>query len=392
VKCRAVDRRRRNKEKWIVDEAEEVSFLIGDIYDASLDPALWPSVFKKTGEYVGGRAVCLHAQDIVGKKSNLYFASGYAPDFEQLYIEKYFKLNPVFPIANFFDVEKPVSVPDCMPRDEFCRSQFAREWIAPQGYIDIRFSNIEKTSNSSAVFSVMRHFTDGFADDAMCRRFALVVPHIRRALLIGKVIDLHKVEAAALADSLDALVSGMFIVDAMGRIVHTNISGSAMVAEANVLRAPNGRLGATDPAADQTLIDIFTAAGGGDAALGRRGIAVPLKARNADRYVAHVLPLTSGARRNAGVSYGAVAAVFVRKAALDLPSPPVAMAQEFQLTPAELRVLFFIIDLGGVSEVAEVLGIAEATVKTHLHRVFEKTGAGRQADLVKLVAGYCVAP
>ena len=376
----------------VVNEAEEASLLIGDVYDASLDPALWPGVFKQTCDYVGGRAACLHSQDIVGKKSNLYFASGYEPEFERLYIEKYFKINPVFPAANFFDVERSLGVTDCIPREEFCRTQFAREWIAPQGYIDIRFSNVEKSVNSSAVFSVMRHFTDGFADDAMCRRFALVVPHVRRALLIGKVIDLHKVEAAALADSLDALVSGMFIVDAMGRIVHTNISGSAMVAEANVLRAPNGRLSATDPAADQTLIDIFTAAGGGDAALGRRGISVPLKARNAERYVAHVLPLTSGARRNAGVSYGAVAAVFVRKAALDLPSPPVAMAQEFQLTPAELRVLFFIIDLGGVSEVAEVLGIAEATVKTHLHRVFEKTGAGRQADLVKLVAGYCVAP
>jgi DNA-binding CsgD family transcriptional regulator len=375
-----------------VNEAEEVSALIGDIYDASLDPAQWPNVFKQTCEYVGGSAACLHSQDIVGKKSNLYFASGYEPDFEQTYIEKYFKINPIYPTANFFEIERSVSLADCIPRNEFCRTQFAREWILPQGYVDFRFSNIEKTANSSAVFSVMRHSSMGVADDEMCRRFALVVPHVRRSLLIGKVIDLHKVEAAALADSLDALVSGMFIVDGTGRIVHVNASGGAMVAEANVLRAPSGRLAATEPAADQVLLDIFTSAGGGDAALGRRGVAVPLKARDGERYVAHVLPLTSGARRQAGVSYGAVAAVFVRKAALDLPSAPVAMAQEFQLTPAELRVLFFIIDVGGVSEVAEVLGVAEATVKTHLHRLFEKTGAGRQADLVKLVAGYCAAP
>ena len=39
-------------------------------------------------------------------------------------------------------------------------------------------------------------------------------------------------------------------------------------------------------------------------------------------------------------------------------------------------------------EVAEVLGVADTTVKTHLGRVYEKTGAGRQADLVKLVAGF----
>ena len=43
---------------------------------------------------------------------------------------------------------------------------------------------------------------------------------------------------------------------------------------------------------------------------------------------------------------------------------------------------------GGVPETSETLGIAETTVKTHLYRVFSKTGASRQADLVKLAAGF----
>ena len=55
-------------------------------------------------------------------------------------------------------------------------------------------------------------------------------------------------------------------------------------------------------------------------------------------------------------------------------------------------VLFSIIEMDSVSEVARVLGIVEATVRTHLHRLFEKTATARQADLVKLVAGYCAAP
>jgi predicted ArsR family transcriptional regulator len=41
-----------------------------------------------------------------------------------------------------------------------------------------------------------------------------------------------------------------------------------------------------------------------------------------------------------------------------------------------------------VPETARALGVTEATVKTHLHRLFGKTGAVRQADLVKLVAGF----
>ena len=113
-----------------------------------------------------------------------------------------------------------------------------------------------------------------------------------------------------------------------------------------------------------------------------------LNTRDGERYVAHVLPLTSGARRRAGTSYQAVAALFVHKAALDRPSPPEAIAKAYRLTPMELRVLLAVVEVGGVPEVAEALGIAETTVKTHLGHVYEKTGAGRQADLVKLIAGF----
>jgi DNA-binding CsgD family transcriptional regulator len=62
--------------------------------------------------------------------------------------------------------------------------------------------------------------------------------------------------------------------------------------------------------------------------------------------------------------------------------------QTYKLTPAELRVLLGIVEVGGVPDVAASLGVAETTIKTHLGRVFEKTGTSRQADLVKLVAGF----
>jgi DNA-binding CsgD family transcriptional regulator len=110
--------------------------------------------------------------------------------------------------------------------------------------------------------------------------------------------------------------------------------------------------------------------------------------RSGERYIAHVLPLTAGLRRRASASYAATAALFVHPAALPVASPPAAIAKVYRLTPTELRVLLAIVEVGGVPEVAEALGVAESTVKTHLGRVYEKTGASRQADLVKLVAGF----
>lgn len=111
-------------------------------------------------------------------------------------------------------------------------------------------------------------------------------------------------------------------------------------------------------------------------------------ASDSERHVAHVLPLMSGARRHASASFAATAALFVHKAALDTPSPPEAIAKAYKLTPTELRVLLAIVEVGGVPEVAEALGVSPETVKTHLGRLYEKSGVRRQADLVKLVAGF----
>jgi DNA-binding CsgD family transcriptional regulator len=113
---------------------------------------------------------------------------------------------------------------------------------------------------------------------------------------------------------------------------------------------------------------------------------VQLTARNGDQFVTHVLPLTTGARRRAGIPYSAVAAVFVQRAGNDTPPSLDALAARYQLTPSELRVLIAIIDIGGVPEVAAALHLSQATVRTHLRHVFEKTGVRRQADLVKLIA------
>lgn len=80
--------------------------------------------------------------------------------------------------------------------------------------------------------------------------------------------------------------------------------------------------------------------------------------------------------------------MFVRKAELELPHPVEALAKRYGLTAAEMRILFAIVEIGGVPDVANMLGISQATVKTHLQRIFDKTDTARQADLVKIVAGF----
>jgi DNA-binding CsgD family transcriptional regulator len=371
-----------------MSEAERLSLLIGEIYDAALDPARWPRVQGQVCEFVHGQASTLYWQDAVRQTGNVYYQVGISSDYERLYFEKYIAMNPLYPALTFFEAGEVHTVADVLPYDEMRKTLFYKEWLRPQGLLDVAFSNLEKSVSSSVVFTVVRRERDGTFDDEMLKNLRLVMPHIRRAALIGKVIDLKTMEAASMADSLDGIVAGMFIVDANAHIAHANASGLAMLAEGSLLRSQSGKLAANDADVERALHKVFAAASNGDVAVGARGVAVPLTAQDGERYVAHALPLTAGARRLAGIAYAATTAVFVCKTALNLPSPMETVAKLYQLTPSEIRVLLAVVEAGGVPAVADALGLSKETVKTHLNNVFAKTGTNRQADLVKLVAGY----
>jgi DNA-binding CsgD family transcriptional regulator len=371
----------------LMDDGEQLSALIGSIYDAALDATLWTHVLTKIADFVGGRAGGLLSKDCLSKLGNAHFHIGVDPSYMQRYMETYANFDPMATLP-FFDVEEIVSTPDLVPYDEFCEGRFYQEWAKPQGFVDAANAVLEKSVTSCAYLSIIRGESQGMVNEDMRRRMALIVPHVRRAVLIGKVIDLRRAEAATFADVTDGLGAGIFLVEASARIVHANIAGHLILRAGDILRAAGGRLVAVDTPTDQALRETFAAAGNGDDALGVMGIAIPLIAPDGEYYVGHVLPLTAGKRRSAGVRYDAVAALFVRKAALTTPSPPEVIAKIYKLTPTELRVLLAIVEVGGVPEVAVALGVAETTVKTHLSRLFDKTGTGRQADLVKLVAGF----
>jgi DNA-binding CsgD family transcriptional regulator len=372
-----------------MDETETLAALIGDIYDAALDPTLWVDVLGKTKGFIGGQAASLGWKDAVTKRGDTYHDDdGISPHYRRLYFDKYIKMDPCTTGQFFADIGEPVATQDLIPYDELIQTRAYKEWSRPQGLVDCAMALLDKSATNMSFLAVFRHQRHGLIDDEARRRMRLVVPHFRRSVLIGKVLDHQKAEAASLSDTLDGISAGMFLIDAAGRIIHANTAGHMMLSGADVLHAEGRRLILNDPHANQVLADTFATAGHGDAAVGIKGVAVPLVARDGERHVAHVLPLTSGVRRRAGTSYAAVAALFVHKAALDTPSPPEMIAKAYKLTPMELRVLLAIVEVGGVAEVAEALGIAETTVKTHLGRVFKKTDTGRQADLAKLVAGY----
>jgi DNA-binding CsgD family transcriptional regulator/PAS domain-containing protein len=372
-----------------MQESEQLSNLIADIYDTVLDKSLWPAALKKATGFIQGEASAIFWNDAASDSGDVFFDDGgISPEYRRLYFEKYVALNPTTTIRFFTEIGEPTATADLVPYDEFLQTRFYREWAKPQGLVDFVSVFLEKAAPKAAMFGVFRHERQGIVDPQTRQRVRLVAPHIQRAVLISKVIDLKQVEAASLAQAFDGLRAGVILVDCEGRVLHANAAAHVILGEGRVLRVTQGRLVSGDARTDSDLRTIFAAAAQGDSAGGAKEIPLPVTPETTEPYIAHILPLVAGERRHAALRYAATAAVFVHKAALEAFSPPAVMAETFKLTMTELRVLFAIVEVGGVPEVAQVLGIAPSTVRTHLSRVYEKTGVGRQADLVKLVAGF----
>jgi DNA-binding CsgD family transcriptional regulator len=180
----------------------------------------------------------------------------------------------------------------------------------------------------------------------------------------------------------------VIFVDDMLRVVQVNRSAETMLAQGDPVRVESGRLVVRSDAANTALAAAVSDARD-ESGMAHRGIGIPLRRNDGEPCIIHVLPLTRGNLRP-GLSGGAVAALFISAVSSPRNLPTDAVAFLYDLTPAEAHI-FELICRGMTQErIADRLGIAGSTVKTHLRSVFAKTGCRRQVDLVKLGLGVAL--
>jgi hypothetical protein len=170
---------------------------VGDIYDAALDPSLWPRALQGVCGFVGGSMANIFWQDVIAKRAKRGFEWGNDPYYTELYMETYAKTNPLFPAAYHFPVGQVFCQCEVMSYDELHETRIYKEWMQPQGYVDFIGCHLEKSASACVPATVIRHERDGLVDDQAMARMRLIVPHIRRAALIGNVIDLKTYQAWA---------------------------------------------------------------------------------------------------------------------------------------------------------------------------------------------------
>ena len=161
---------------------------------------------------------------------------------KQLYVEKYEKLDPSTTAHVLGEIEETIATADFMALDDLQQTRFYQEWGRPQGLVDFATAVLDRTSTGAILLGVFRQHQHGLVDDDARWRMRQIVPHIRRAMLIGKALEFKTAEADAFAETLNGLSAGMFLVDQDGRIIHANASGHALLGEGAALYKASDRM------------------------------------------------------------------------------------------------------------------------------------------------------
>ena len=226
--------------------------------------------------------------------------------------------------------------------------------------------------------SVLRSAAQGPIRDDERRFFALLAPHVRAAVLTQ--IALQENAAALVAGALEAVSLAAFVCDFEGRVKAMSPLADALVGEGR-LKLREGRLAARHEADTRALAAMVH-----EAAFSRNSTRPPsptLVLRDlagADPLLVEVSPVAG----QHAFGFGVGALVVVRGGGQE---PRVARQARalFGLTPMESQVVAGLVAGRSPAAIAETLGVAVGTVRTHVRGAFEKVQVRSVGELVAAV-------
>lgn len=368
--------------------------LIGAIYDCVIEPELWPDTLTLLADSM--RCACssltrlerdgprlignIGSHHLDEKWRAMHTSNNYGADAA-------FFFDKAMAQAGF-DFDEPLVISRVLPPEVRAEMRVFKEWATPQGFCDGMSLVVLDTPSKLAMIDMIRHKSVGLFDDAAISLYRTLAPHLRRAVTISNVLDMQRLEAAALAETLEALSHPVVHVGEGGRILRATRAARKTLDDGRVVRGVDGRLAATHPVSQAKLQAAISAARSGATNNAAAEAVLLLPADEADAAaVASILPLALG-EVGTRLAPDAIAAVFIadRDSGFDLNARgrAAAFAALYGLTPAETRLLEKLGSGCSITEAAVHCEIEVTTARTHLARLFHKTGTSRQAELVAL--------
>lgn len=369
-----------------------LSRLVGMVYDCAFDPPRWHGALNAIRAELEFANAMLTVWRAPEGTTLLNVTSG----IEAAYVESLPRHGSEIVAQwggphriNGYEVGEPAVLSRDRPHSLTADTAYRREWIEPQGLSDFMAVAITREADAYCSVGFATHESRGRIGGRAIDAVRLLAPHIRRAVAVSRMLDMQTVAPGGLGVMLETLSVCAMLVDTELRVLGANRAAAMLIERRLELRVERGAIALRDTAAQTALRTAVLRGGMGDAAMGRRGMGIPIGRVAYNARLLTVMPLGNSPYRSQ-LSPPATAVVFVAQQPGPAPSPAEALAALFDLTPAETRVFSSIASGRSVVETADLLGVNVSTARSHLLRLFEKTQTRRQAELVRLAHSFAI--
>ena len=350
-------------------------------YEAAAEPGAWPGFMKRFTEAVSADSCVLQIHDLERHTSVILSGFGISSPFTKSYNEHYSKLNVWRERGRALYTAGRVNLgEEQCPRPLLERSEFYNDYLLRIGGEYSMGAVIAREKNQAPTLTALRGRGKHQFGEAEREIARFLLPHLGRAWTV-----LQRLELLSAGESvLDTLPLGVVYLKADARAIYWNRAADEIFRGNDGLCLRNGVLSAEDLRADAQLRKAVHDALSPGRPPGPASVAIPRVSLGRD-YQVVAAPIRGRSRQFVGTPQPLVV-VLITDPQRQKPASAGLLMQMYKLTPKEAALAAKLSEAKPVEQAAEELAITYETARTHLRRIFSKTGTSRQTELLLLMA------
>ena len=351
-------------------------------YEAATDRSRWNDFLRLFGEVVHAPSAVFLIHDKTRQKANASAVRGVDPGWVKSYQEYFVTINPWLegrPFRRGF-----VAVGEQILNDrELVRTEFYNDFLRPQDWFHSCAVLIAQDQSTRSEISAIRSRPAGGFNSDELALLEYLAPHLQCAVRIHNRIAGLESGLNAATGALDRFPTGIVVVGSDAKVILTNRAADAILQRGDGLLSRDGLRAASRQETAKLRNAIAAVCTQQDSGIPRSETVVRVyRPSGLKPYEVLVCPLPSQSSLRKG---GAAAALFITDPEEGATLDSRALHQLFGLTPAEIRLCIALVKGMSVEEYALEAGISSNTARTHVKRIYSKTGVRRQSELVRLL-------
>lgn len=373
-------RRQLSEPQPAAPEESDSARLIDDIYETIETPDSWEMALSALARAVGATCAALIVHERKHGHGHIVHAYRIAERHRREYQQMFAHADPWIAACEK-DVEfgQLIAGSDIVPVARLRNSAFYRGFLVPLDILHTAHAGIWRDGPMEAHLLLGRAARDGPFEAADIAAAQAFLPHVTRAWRLGERRSRTETLNRHALLALDRLTIGVVLLDGRNRILAMNREAAELIDTVECLSVVHDTLEIAPTGRAEKIAS--SPAGGGQGAPPFRMLPAP---RDSGRGPVAVLTWPVGepaASSNSGGSLVFISDPYRQSGRFDA-----AMVRRlYAMTPAEARMASKMAHGNSLNNIAQELGISIHTARTHLKRIFEKTGVERQAALVHVL-------